>query len=508
MSVDLKYYFALFMRRLHYFLAFVLLGSVLGITLAVILPPVYRAQAVLLVESQQIPSELAASTVETGATEQLQIIQQRILTRASLLEMANRLNIYEAQRAMPADEIVEDMRRRIEITTTGDSGRRGAVQATIVRVSFEAAKAQLSAAAANEVVTLILEENVSIRTNVAGQTLDFFEEEVTRLDRELTEISAQILAFQEQNLNALPDSLDFRRAQQSAAQERLTQLSRDEATLRDRRDGLIDLYEQTGRINPSDQAPRTPQERQLQELRDELDTMLAVLSPQNPKVKVVQARLEALEKAVAQSSSQAPAVSAQGEQLSAYEIQLADLDGQLEFISAEKQQIAARLEELQASIEATPGNAITLNRQVRNLENVRTQYDRAVANRARAETGDTIEALAKGQRISVIEQAIVPRAPVSPNRPLLAIAGIFGGLVMGLGLIIGLELLNTSIRRPVDLQKALGITPIGTISYMRTDHEQKRRVSLILAGLAGVVILVPAILWFMQTWVTGADGLF
>ena len=95
--MDLKFYLALFLRRLPYFLIFVTLGTALGVTLARILPPVYLAEARLVVESEQIPDELAASTVRTQATEQLEIIQQRILTRDRLLEMANRLQIYAAE---------------------------------------------------------------------------------------------------------------------------------------------------------------------------------------------------------------------------------------------------------------------------------------------------------------------------------------------------------------------------------------------------------------------------
>jgi len=240
MSLDLRFYVSLFMRRIHYFLFILFLGSAIGITLATVLPPVFKANAKLIVESEQIPDELAATTVQTETTEQLQIIQQRILTRDSLLEMANRLRIYEGAAGevverIPADEIVEDLRERITIRTTGGSSSRGPVQATIVEVSFEAPTAVMSATVTNEVVTLILQENVEIRTSVAGQTLEFFNEEVARLDQELATRGADILAFQERNLEALPDSLDFRRQQQSAAQERLAQVERDEAILRDRR---------------------------------------------------------------------------------------------------------------------------------------------------------------------------------------------------------------------------------------------------------------------------------
>ena len=80
----------------------------------------------------QIPDELAASTVRTEATEALQIIRQRILTRAGLLELANEFEIYgppngPERRSMTPDDVVEDLRRRINIETTGGS-RRGAAE--------------------------------------------------------------------------------------------------------------------------------------------------------------------------------------------------------------------------------------------------------------------------------------------------------------------------------------------------------------------------------------------
>ncbi|MBL4808068.1 MAG: lipopolysaccharide biosynthesis protein [Rhodobacteraceae bacterium] len=508
MNLNLKFYLSLFIRRLPYFLVLLAIGSALGLTLASVLPPVYKAEAVLIVESQQIPGELAATTVQTEATEQLQIIQQRILTRDSLLEMANRLEIYppnttNASNNMAADEKVEDLRERISIVTTGGAVARGPVQATIVSVSFEAPTSQMSSAVTNEVVTMILRENILIRTNAAGQTLEFFENEVARLDQDLKTKGAEILAFQERNLDSLPDSLDFRRSQQAAAQERLLQMEREEAVLRDRRERLILLYERTGQVVATGPAQNlTPEARQLKSLQDEHTAILAVLSPTNPRVRVLAARIAVLEVTVAAQGSDGPSLSESGLQLTAYEIQLADLDGQLDFMRSQREQIAATMETLRVSIEATPGNAITLDTLQRDYANIRGQYDQAVGSRAAAETGDTLEALAKGQRITVIEQAIPPREPESPNRPLVAAAGIAGGLFLGLGLVILLELLNKSIRRPADLTSGLGITPFGTVPHFRTQWERVRRRAIFVTVFAVLLIGLPGILLFVHTQVT------
>ncbi len=71
MKSELRFYFAVFVRRLHYFLAVFVMVSAASLTVANILPPVYTSQTRLLVESPQIPTELAAPTVRTAAPESL-----------------------------------------------------------------------------------------------------------------------------------------------------------------------------------------------------------------------------------------------------------------------------------------------------------------------------------------------------------------------------------------------------------------------------------------------------
>lgn len=504
--MNLRFYLSLFLRRLHYFLIALALGTAIGLTVSTLLAPVYVAQARLLVESEQIPDSLAASTVQIGAQEKLQIIQQRILTRANLLEMSNRLGIYAdlpPSRRMNPDEIVADMRARVQIgVPSGRAGRGGGTQATIVNVSFRASTAQMSATVTNELVTMILREDVAMRTGAASQTLDFFTQEVARLDQELARIGARILAFKTENQEALPDSLDFRRRQQALEQDRLVQLDRDRALLNERRTRLVTLYETTGQVELAPNRRLTPQEQQLKSLQDQLNGLLAVLSPTNPRVTILQGQIATLEATIA---AQGAASGADTAGLSAYEIQLADIDGQITSIDDQKARSEQRLVELKASIDATPRNAIALDSLERDYANVRAQYNQAVANRARAETGDLIESLSKGGRISVLEQAVVPREPASPNRPLIAAAGIGGGLALGIAIVLLLEIFNTALRRPGELTAKLGITPFATLPYMRTRREMVMRRSLIGLAMVVVVILIPAGLWAVQTFVMPLD---
>ena len=130
-----------------------------------------------------------------------------------------------------------------------------------------------------------------------------------------------------------------------------------------------------------------------------------------------------------------------------------------------------------------------------------------MAKRAAAQTGDTIEALGRGQRISIVEQAVVPAEPEKPNRQVIAAGGIGGGMVVGLAVVVLLELLNKGIRRPVDLTNRLGITPFATLPYYRTRAERIRRRMIILGILAFFLVAIPLGLWAVNTYVMPLDRL-
>lgn len=515
--MNLRFYLQLFLRRLPWFLLMLVIGSASGLVLAKILPASYVSRALLVVESEQIPDALAASTVQTAASEQLQIIQQRIMARDNLIDLANRLKIYgengpTAQGITP-DQIVEDLRKRIVMGVSGatarPSVRNSSPQATLVTVSFSAPQSALAANVANDVVTMILRENVAMRTTVARQTLDFFQQEVARLDQEMSGISARILAFKEANRGALPDSLDFRRGQLATAQERQQDLGRQEAQLRERRSQLERLKESAASSGfmPSG-ANQTPEQQRLQALREQLAQIEAVLAPTNPRVSLLKSQIGAQEKLVSEQLAGAGATSADGSAATLYDLQLSDIDSQLNFILSQASQVQTSMEALQQSIDSTPANAVQLDAMERDYANTQAQYNEAVDKRARAETGDVIEAMSKGQRISVIEQAVAPANPNKPNRMMIAAAGIAGGAVLGLALVLLIELLNPGIRQPADLTKKLGITPLLALPYVLTSEEAAQRRRRITFALVGAAVGVGILLVLIHTQIMPLDQLF
>lgn len=480
MSFEPKYFLRIFWIRLPVFLVVFTLVLGVGAALALKLPKIYRAHATLLVETSQIPSDLAASTVRPDFGRQLQVTTARLTTRENLLDIADRFALYEDQPEMEPDEIAWRMSKRVIIDLRG-----GGNDASLVTIAAEAKDGATAADIANYLVDQFLNADAEFRNGIAAGTLAFFKSEVERLGSELDATNTRILEFQNANIDALPETLDFRLNRQALLQERVTQARREIGQLSEQRQRLISVFEATGRTESRPSRELTPDEQELETLRSQLNRAAAVFSDSHPRVQVLRARVAQLEKAVAGIPSDSELPGRPGADV--LEAQLVELDSQIDAREEMSASLQQDIEALQATIDRTPANGVTLDSLRRNQSNIQSQYDTAVERLSTAATGERIEILSKGARLTVMEQAVVPASPAKPDRKMLA--AVFGLLAasLGLGMVVLLEVLRPYIRRPVELTRALGITPIATLSYVPTPAELWRRWALRTALTAVVV---------------------
>ncbi len=499
MNLDLKFYWALFLRRLPVMTALFLFCAGIGVALAIKLPTTYSAMARMLVEAPQISDMPGA--IQTDGAEQLEIIQQRLMTRANLIDIANRRKVFGTGTNMNPDAIVAAMRGATDISRS--SGRN---RATLMSVSFNAADPQIVAAVVNDYVTLILNENTRLRTGRAESTLAFFNQETDRLGTELNLQSERIVAFKSQNAGALPDSLNYRLNREGLLQERVARTEREIASLNDQRQRIVQVYETTGRIQAPQQDQRSPAEKQLTQLQAQVESLRLVYSDTNPRVRVLLTQIGQVE---AQIAAEGGATGTEEvSQESILNIALAQIDSQIESQQQTLREDNAELETLRSSIETTAANGIELDALNRDYNNAQTQYSAAIARRDQAQVSEQIELSARGQRITVIEQATVPNRPSSPNRPAIAAGGIGAGLAAMAALFVLLEVLNRTFRRPIEMTKSLGVTPLATIPFMETRRHFWVRRSLKLTLLIVVIIAVPVGLWAVDTYYRPLDLIY
>lgn len=490
----MKYYLAIFLRRLPIFVLVSSIITVLGFFIAASLPAVYSSQARFLLESSQIPNALAPPTVSTPPREQIQLFEQRMMSRANLLDIARRLDVFPDMTRMRPDDIVTAM--QAATTISPNLTQNGA---SIMTVRFNASSGQKAAGVVNEYVSLIQRQDIENRTGRAGQTLEFFRQEVSRLETEMAVVGAKLVEFRTANSDALPEGGNYRLGQQGMLQERISQSDREVSTLTTQRARLIEIFNATGRVEGLSGVQLSPQQQELQDLRRQKDEALAVYAPTNPRIRVLETRITQLEAVVAnQSSNTSPG-------LSPLDLQLAEIDSRIDALNAQKAESVAELEKVNDSIRRSAANGVQLAALEREYTNLQVQYNSAVNNMAQASTGERIEVLSRGGRVTLLEQPIVPNTPSRPNRLLIGGGGMFFGIAAGIGLILLIEMLKTAPRRPEAIVKKLGITPLATLPYIqsRGDKLRQRRMSFLL--VVSILIAVPASVWAVHTFYRPID---
>lgn len=493
MKATLKYYLSVFLRRLPWFLIPAVAISAAGIIIAFSLPPSYVSQTRFVVEPSQIPSALAPPTSSVSPTAQLQLIQQRVLARANLLDTARRLNVFPNMGALSADQIVSQMRQATDIRLIGSGS--SIPQMTI---SFESPSSATAAAVVNDYLTFIQQADVESRAGRASQTLQFFQQEVDRLSGELSVQNQRLLDFQNANLDALPDGQGFRISQQSQLQQRFDQLDRDITSLTEQRARIIQVFENTGQIEALGGTSRSPEQVQLDNLRAQLNQAMAVYAPTNPRIQVLRSRIAQLEQQISVSQGGVGTGSP-------LDMQLAEIDARVEELRAQQSRINTDLARVTDAIGRTPANSVAMAAIQRDRENIQSQYDRAVTSLASASASERVEVLSQGRRIAVIEQPSVPSAPTKPNRTQIALMSVMAGIGAGLALVVLLELINRSPRRPEDLIKKLGIMPLATIPYMRSNREIVWQRGLKAALILLILIGIPVLVWGVHTYYQPLD---
>ena len=231
-DLDLRFYLGVLRRRLIIMLAvfFVLSGAAFAV--AVLWPPTYESQAKFIVQSQQIPPDLVRPTVSSYADERLQIIEQHITSRDAVMGLVDKLNLYPKRRKeLTPTELFDLVRQSIRIQRVDlsliDRRRRDNAFTLAFTASFDHRSPNVAAAVANELVTLILNENVQSRTKRATETTRFIEDETQKRQAELARLDAKTSQFKLENDAALPEKLPFLMSRLDRAKNDLASLDKE-----------------------------------------------------------------------------------------------------------------------------------------------------------------------------------------------------------------------------------------------------------------------------------------
>jgi uncharacterized protein involved in exopolysaccharide biosynthesis len=520
------YFVILKRRKMAMIIPFSLILTV-ALLLAFLLPSIYRSEATVLIERQEIPEDLVDTTVTGYVSERLQGLSQRLLTRKKLLEIANKFDLFADTRTPENSfEIASLMRERITVemvevkTSEPDSFKQGL--ATIAfNIAYEAEDPNEAQIVTNELVSLFIAENKRMRSQHAEEVAEFLKAEGNRLDKQITELESQLAEFKqaqqsqlpehmslnlqlyektdneiertkerirelEDQINALQAELSITKPNQDiytdtgkkvlTGNERLSLLTAEYLRLSSRYSAqhpdLIKLRREIEALGgESNVSGVTALIEKLTVLKDRLSEAKRKYSADHPDVIRLQQAVAGVERGL-QTASISPNRSTRtssapdNPRYVSLKTQLGAAAGNLKSERAKLIQLNEKLSEYEARLFQTPAVERDYKFLSRDYENAKNKYYEIKNKQLEARLAIDLESSSKGQQFTVVQNAYVPKTPERPNRLGIALLGFLLACAAAIGMATIKEYMDRTIYNTKDLISVFRAPPLATIPYI------------------------------------------
>ena len=432
----------------------VMVGLIIGVAAAFLLPVTYQSKAVLLVEAPLLPEEIASAASGAEIIDQrMARIRQQVLSRSQLIDLINRNSLYQTElRIKTFSEVIDTMRNAINIQPvtgniqTSGNGRQSTIAFSISFDYGEPVKAQAVLQALTQQIQQI---NSSTQSEQATNMVQFLTDQTDELQTQISAMESQILAIKSRNGTVLAGAGGSFFTSPEALQAQIIQIEQTNSTLRAQRQMLS---------NSSDRDPG------VQQAESTLAALRATYTESHPDVVLAKQRLEEAKRLAKTRDSELPVDRA------------STIDEQIAFNNRQIAQLRSAMGSAASGL-AAARQAPVVQGQVgqlqEKLDGLNAQYQRASDRLRAASAGKRADDEQQGERLRLLEAPTIPEKPISPNRPMLIAAGFGGGTALGLAIILLLEMVNRPIRHITGVTQATGEPPLVVIPTIYAPGERR-----------------------------------
>jgi len=194
-------------RWMKMILTLVLSGTLGGFLVSYVFSPNYTSESTVLVEGQKVPDSYVQPIITFDFTQRIQTLIQRVLSPRRLRPVIQSLNLVKPEEeGRLIEDIQQNMRVEPVITSmsaaaqAGTSDAKKGTSATDepvpgFNVEYTDSNAARAQKICNALTSLILDENLGSRADVAQGTTEFLGRQVDQAKKALVEMDAHLLAI-------------------------------------------------------------------------------------------------------------------------------------------------------------------------------------------------------------------------------------------------------------------------------------------------------------------------
>ena len=466
-SFDYKRYWGLIIRRKY--LALLVGFSVLALfTLAsYVMPKTYEANSTIFIQRSTLINPLIQGVGVAGNIEEgLRTLRDSMTTRNILSRVIKKLDLDPGNSPQKIEAMVEGIRKNVSITIKGGSDGREA--ADLFTISYRGSDPNKVKDIVNTLVGEYIAETLGYRRSDAYGAFEFVQSQLTEYKGKLEESDKAIREFREKHPDIVPQTegavltrMETFQTQKIDADIKVQELMRRKDNLRRQLTGEKEL---TVAFVSREGSP----EGRLSYLNNQLVLLSTKFTDRHPEILKTKAEIEELKKQIAHAKANPPNV-AGSETATLNPIyqqikeDLARTDAEIESLRARSSELVRQQQMAKNVLGGMPKEQEEWTKLQRDRNVYQHIYDDLLNKLETARVSKDLELTDKGTSFRIVDAAILPTYPIKPNRIMLLLAGIFMGIVAGVGTVIGLDYLNPAFKDEEAVEGALRLPVLVSI---------------------------------------------
>ena len=501
---EIEKYKQIAIRRGWWIIIPFLLTILIGTGWSLKLPKVYQAGTLILVQRQRVPASYVQEIVSIDLEDRIRTITQQITSGSNLEKIIKEFNLYnEPGSHMFMEDKIQSLRKRIRVDVSG-GGRRGA---NAFEVFFTGKHPKQIAEIANVLASYFITENIKLREDQAIGTSEFLTDELETIRRRLLEKEEALKSYRKRYMGGLPEQLETNLRLSARIQE---QIVTNQENLREVENRKLLIQQQIeeaaemrrARAATAEAEGEVAQPTSLDQLKTQLASLEARYTQRHPDVVRLKKNIADLESKEKTDSTEIQDLS-EDRGITQAEINLANrlrgIELEIVNIKAEGAQLNSQMKWYQTQVENTPKREQELMSLNRDYRNIQETYNSLLSRKLEAEIAVNLERKQKGEQFRILNPAKPPIRPFKPDirRILLMTVGL--GFALGCGLAYLRETMDTSFRRPEDVEEVLQIPIIASLPFTYNAKElgrlkRKKILTVVSVGLTFLLLGVVMVL--------------
>lgn len=355
------------------------------------------------------------------------------------------------------------LRKQLKVTSASDSGdQRGrGLQADILQIIATDRDPDAAVNIANATASVFATYYQEITHKAAVENSEFLQGELENARQNLDDAQARLRRFREsRKITSLPEesaaAASAKREMQSQREQAAAQLAEVQASLARVTSQLKSVPKSRSEVSGTTDSPKVQElEKRVAALRISLSDARSKYTDSHPTVQQLLDDLSAANRQLDEERTKLRTVTTMSPNPVYQELQ-----AQLVRLQSQRDGLAARVAQLSASIGRVgngpaPGDEVELNRLTQEYNDSQAAYTELKTRLAAARFSekDTTHTGA----IRLVDRAYSAEGPIGKNRGMLLTLGIVFSLILGVGLAVGLEYLDNSIKSQHDAEQLLSL---------------------------------------------------